>query len=262
MKKYPIYQVDAFASGLFRGNPAAVVLLDQWPEDELMQRIAAENNLAETAFLLPEQQHYLIRWFTPFYEINLCGHATLASAWVIRNMLGDTREEILFYSSMSGELRAQVGDMVTIDLPAWSSQRIEVPESLAALPGLNIREAYLSRDLLLIVDSEREVRNFKAPKTPFTEIDCLGINLSAPGHDCDFVSRVFDARYDWLEDPVTGSAHCTMVPYWAKRLGKNQLLAHQVSEREGVLHCELKEKRVLLSGSCHLYLEGEIYVPQ
>jgi PhzF family phenazine biosynthesis protein len=258
---YPIYQVDAFASQLFKGNPAAVMVLDHWPEDTLLQQMAAENNLAETAFLIPEQDRYLIRWFTPFYEINLCGHATLASAWVIRHCLGHQSDEIRLYSHLSGDLSAKVGERVTIDLPAWQSKNIAISKSLLDLQGLSIQEAYLSRDLLLIVEDENEVRNFKAPKTPFTEIDCLGINISAPGKDCDFVSRVFDAKYDWLEDPVTGSAHCTMVPYWAQRLGKNKLLAHQLSARGGVLQCELLNDRVLLSGGCHLYLQGEIYVP-
>ena len=231
MKNIPIYQVDAFASQLFKGNPAAVVLLDHWLEDPLLQQIAAENNLAETAFLIPGGKRYLIRWFTPFYEINLCGHATLASAWVIWHCLGHQTEEIQFYSHLSGDLSARVGEGVSIDLPAWHSKKIEIPKSLSDLSGINIKEAYLSRDLLLIVEDESKVRNFKAPKNSFTEIDCLGINISAPGKDCDFVSRVFDAKYDWLEDPVTGSAHCSMVPYWAQRLGKKKLLAHQLSER-------------------------------
>ena len=261
MKQFPIYQVDAFASELFRGNPAAVVLLDVWPSSDLMQKVAAENNLAETAFLLPEQGRYLIRWFTPFYEINLCGHATLASAWVIRHCLGNQSDEMHLHSHLSGALSARVGEMVTIDLPAWQSEKVEIPRSLADWPGINILEAYLSRDLLLIVEDEEQVRNFRSPKEAFTEMVCLGINITAPGKDCDFVSRVFDAKYDWLEDPVTGSAHCTMVPYWAKRLGKNNLLAHQLSERGGVLQCELHNDRVLLSGSCHLYLEGKIHLP-
>ena len=252
--KIPIYQIDAFASEVFRGNPAAVCPLDHWLEDTQLQAIAAENNLAETAYFVAQGEDYKLRWFTPQQEVDLCGHATLASAYVIFHYLKPEMKAITF-DSQSGPLYVtRDGDLLFLDFPARAPVACSVSETLAGALGISPREILCSRD------TEDEVRalhpNFEALKT----LDRLGVIVTAPGKTTDFVSRFFAPGAGIPEDPVTGSAHCTLTPYWAKRLDKSKLRALQVSARGGELFCELRGNRVLISGRCVRYLEGTIYV--
>jgi predicted PhzF superfamily epimerase YddE/YHI9 len=258
--KIPIYQIDAFANEVFRGNPAAVCPLDHWLEDSQLQAIAAENNLAETAYFVAQGKDYKLRWFTPEQEVDLCGHATLASAYVVFHYLKPETKAVSF-DSQSGPLYVKrEGDLLSMDFPALVPVACSVSEMLPGALGRAPREILCSRDYLAIYDSEEEVRalrpNFEALKT----IDRLGVIVTAPGRTADFVSRFFAPGAGIPEDPVTGSAHCTLTPYWAKRLDKSKLRALQVSARGGELFCELRGNRVLISGYCVKYMEGTIYV--
>lgn len=258
--KIPIYQIDAFASEVFRGNPAAVCPLDHWLDDTRLQAIAAENNLAETAYFVAQASDYKLRWFTPQQEVDLCGHATLASAYVIFHYLKPETKAVTF-DSQSGPLYVKrEGDLLSMDFPARPPVVGSVSAALAAALGSPPREILCSRDYLAIYDTEDEVRalqpNFEALKT----LDRLGVIVTAPGRTADFVSRFFAPGAGIPEDPVTGSAHCTLTPYWAKRLQKSNLRASQVSSRGGELFCELRGDRVLISGRCVRYMEGAIYV--
>jgi PhzF family phenazine biosynthesis protein len=258
--KLPIYQIDAFANEVFRGNPAAVCPLEQWLDDSRLQAIAAENNLAETAYLVTQGDAYGLRWFTPQQEVDLCGHATLASAYVIFHCLKSEMNSITF-NSQSGPLYVtREGDLLCMDFPARAPVACSVSETLAGALGKPPRETLCSRDYLAIYDSEDEVRalqpNFEALKT----LDRLGVIVTAPGRTADFVSRFFAPGAGIPEDPVTGSAHCTLAPYWARRLDKRKLRAFQVSARGGEIFCELRGNRVLIAGRCVKYMEGTIYV--
>lgn len=258
--KIPIYQIDAFANEVFRGNPAAVCALDRWLDDTHLQAIAAENNLAETAYFVAEGEAYRLRWFTPEQEVDLCGHATLASAYVIFQYLKPETMAVTF-NSQSGPLYvSREGDLLCMDFPARAPVVCSVSESLSGALGIAPREILCSRDYLAIYDSEADVRalrpNFEVLKT----LDRLGVIVTAPGRTSDFVSRFFAPGAGIPEDPVTGSAHCTLTPYWAKRLDKTKLRALQVSKRGGELSCELKGNRVLIAGQCVRYMEGAIYV--
>jgi len=256
----PIYQIDAFANEVFRGNPAAVCPLDRWLDDAHLQAIAAENNLAETAYFVLEGDAYRLRWFTPQQEIDLCGHATLASAYVVFRYLKPETKSVTF-NSQSGPLYVtREGDLLCMDFPARAPVACSVSETLAAGLGKPPREVLFSRDYLAIYDSEDEVRalqpNFEALRT----LDRLGVIVTAPGRTADFVSRFFAPGAGVPEDPVTGSAHCTLTPYWARRLDKTRMRAFQVSARGGELFCELHGNRVLISGRCVRYMEGTIYM--
>lgn len=261
MKKQPIYQVDAFASELFGGNPAAVCPLDHWLSDNLMQSIAAENNLSETAFIIPQGEQYHIRWFTPNTEVALCGHATLASAYVIYE-LGHQQEEIVFHSK-SGELRVKKrGKLLEMDFPALPYTQIDpLPSILKAIQVKPVEVYESTFDLLIILENERTVADVKPDFHAISQIQNRGIILSALGNGADIYSRCFYPSCDVPEDPVTGSAHCVIAPYWSERLGKKTLRAIQGLKRKGEVVCEVVKDRVLLSGSCHLYLEGNIFLP-
>jgi PhzF family phenazine biosynthesis protein len=258
----PIFQVDAFTSELFGGNSAAVVPLETWLPERLMQRIARENNLSETAFFVPlgEPGQWHIRWFTPTTEVPLCGHATLATAFVIFNCLKTNISEKISFQSQTGWLHVQRdSDWLTLDFPTDRLQAVELPE--AARTGLNIvpKKVLLGReDYLCIYDSEADVLalhpDFRALKT----VQARGFICTAPGEQSDFVSRCFFPAFGIDEDPVTGSAHTTLTPYWAEILGKTTLTAFQISERRGFLHCTLAGDRVLISGQAVLYLQGNI----
>jgi predicted PhzF superfamily epimerase YddE/YHI9 len=251
--KLPLYQVDAFASAPFRGNPAAVCLLDEWLPDATMQAIAAENNLSETAFLVREGDGYRLRWFTPRIEVELCGHATLASGFVLLD--GDG--EIAFHTR-SGTLKVRRdGDALTMDLPALPATPMAPPSALAALAP---RETFRATNWLAVFDREAQVRALVPDFAALATLDPYGVIVTAPGTQVDFVSRYFGPSFGVNEDPVTGSAHCTLVPYWSSRLGKTKLLAHQVSQRGGELICEDRGPRVALTGRCVLYLRGEIRI--
>jgi len=257
-----LFQVDAFASRVFAGNPAAVVPLDAWLPDATLQSIAAENNLSETAFLVGAAGDYHIRWMTPEDEVDLCGHATLASAWVVFNELEKGRTEVRF-RSQSGPLRVSAeGDRLALDFPSRPADPAEGSvEALAAALGVRPRAVLASRDYLAVLDAEEEVRALKPDMARVTALDRMAVIATAPGRDCDFVSRFFVPSLGIPEDPVTGSAHCTLVPYWAKRLGKTRLFARQVSARGGELWCEDRGERVAIAGRCVKYLEGTIEVP-
>jgi PhzF family phenazine biosynthesis protein len=260
-----IYQVDAFASALFKGNPAAVIPLTQWIDDALMQNIAAENNLAETVFFVPQtnsEADYHIRWFTPEFEINLCGHATLASAYVIFNFL-DVKKETVVFSSQSSLLRVtKKAALLEMDFPSWKPERTETyPEQIAEILGIKeIVGVYKYRDLLIEVATEDEVIAAKPDFTALKKTKEMVI-LTAPGKDADFVSRFFapDAAVD--EDPVTGSAHSQLIPFWSEKLNRKKLFAKQLSRRGGELWCEDLGNRVLIAGQCVFYMKGEITIP-
>ena len=258
--KLPLYQVDAFTDRLFRGNPAAVVLLDDWLPDETLAAIAAENNLAETAFVIPRGEVMPLRWFTPAVEVDLCGHATLAAAHVL---FGDrfASARRLVFGTRSGELAVERdGDLLSMDFPSRPGRRIDVTDALAEALGVRPREAYLSRDLLAVVDAEAQVRDLRPDLARIAAIDAFAVIVSAPGNEVDYVYRFFAPRQGVPEDPVTGSANCTLVPYWAARLGKRGLTAKQVSARGGDLRCALRGDRVSIAGRVVEYLRGEIDV--
>jgi PhzF family phenazine biosynthesis protein len=256
----PVYQVDAFASELFRGNPAAVCPLETWLPDHVMQAIAAENNLAETAFFCRENGRYRLRWFTPESEIDLCGHATLASAYVVFEHLNSSLSEVAF-DTRSGELVVKRRrSLLELDLPSRPLTPIETPPGLAEALGGNPIWVGKSRDWVAVFETEDQVKNLKPDLGALAKLPIFAVAVTAPGHDVDFVSRFFAPAEGVPEDPVTGSAHCNLVPYWAERLGKTLLRARQVSRRGGDLECELAGDRVLLRGGAVLYLTGTIHL--
>jgi PhzF family phenazine biosynthesis protein len=262
MARLEIYQVDAFTDRVFGGNPAAVCPLDSWPDDAFLQAIAAENNLSETAFLVKDGDHYELRWFTPTVEVDLCGHATLASAQVIFEHIARGTESVLF-RTRSGTLRVdRRGDLLEMDFPSRPCERVVAPERLVAGIGIQPLEVHRAiRDYLAVLESEAQVKALRPNFTALAGVDCLGIIVTAPGDEVDFVSRVFEPRAGINEDPVTGSAHCTLIPYWAERLNKRRLRAVQVSQRRGVLDCAMLGERVLIAGKAVTYLVGHIEVP-
>lgn len=256
-----IYQVDAFTNRVFGGNPAAVCPLEDWIDPSVMQKIAAENNLAETAFFVKKGDHYEIRWFMPHDEIDLCGHATLASAFVIFNYLQPDLDVISF-TSQSGPLKAQKdkeGNIV-LDFPSRPPERIEIPSEIFSAFNHKPTEAAASRDLILLYQSEEEIRTLEYDLSFLKNLPYLCIVPTAKGAEVDFVSRVFDANASMPEDPVTGSAHASLIPYWQKRLGKSSMTAKQLSEREGDLICTINKDRVYMAGQAVLYLKGKVYV--
>lgn len=258
----PIYQVDAFAEAVFKGNPAAVVPLESWIDDALMQKIALENNLSETAFFVKTDEGYHIRWFTPEYEIDLCGHATLASAYVIKNFLEPHLADIRFSTQKAGVLRASAKDGIyTLDFPARVPGACAVPDKLLESIGVSTAvEVLRSRDYFVVLPNEEAVRNVTPDFTLMQELDTIGVIVTAKGQEADVVSRCFYPGAGIPEDPVTGSAHCNIVPYWSEKLGRTRLRCRQLSARGGELQCELLGDRVLMSGKCVLYLQGTIEV--
>ena len=260
--RLPIFQVDAFADRPFAGNPAAVVPLASWPDDATLQAIAAENNLAETAFFAPEGDggdSFRLRWFTPAIEVNLCGHATLASAHVLWTKLGHAGARLRF-QTRSGELRVtREGGRIVLDFPAQPAAPIAAPAGLAAALGATPAELLKSVDLLCVFAGAAEVAALRPDIRALAGFETRGVICTAPGADgVDFVSRFFAPRAGIDEDPVTGSAHCALIPYWAKRLGKTSLLARQISKRGGTLWCEDRGARVAIAGQAALFLEGWI----
>ena len=260
--RLPIYQVDAFADKLFGGNPAAICPLPHWLPDATMQAIAAENNLAETAFFVREGADYALRWFTPTVEVDLCGHATLASAHIVFKFLEPQRESVDFRTLKAGMLTvARRGDMLVMDFPAMPPNPAEPPPGLLAALGGKSREVLRARDCLVVYSSAAEVSALTPDFAALAKIDCWAAIATAPGENgVDFVSRFFAPAKGVPEDPVTGSSHCTLVPYWAKRLGKTELEARQLSRRGGALRCALRGDRVSIGGRAVLYLEGQITV--
>lgn len=258
--KLDIYQVDAFATRPFEGNPAAVCPLDKWLPDELMQSIAMENNLSETAFLVAEDDGYRIRWFTPVTEVDLCGHATLASAWVLFNCLGHEADTVIFLSR-SGRLPVRRwGDELELDFPAQPPRACAVPDGIARAIGAEPVECREFVDLLVIFDNPAAVREARPDMAALAALDYRGIIITAPGEEHDFISRFFGPAVGVPEDPVTGSAHTKLMPYWAGKLGRNRLRARQVSPRGGDLLCTLDGDRVRITGQAVLFLRGSLEV--
>ncbi len=260
--KLEIFQVDAFTNKPFGGNPAAVVPLGAWLGDETMQAIAAENNLSETAFFVKEGDKYHIRWFTPSVEVNLCGHATLATAFVIFEALGLEESAIKFHSNRSGALGVEKqGDKFVLDFPAYALSEIETLPELrdVEVPPLRSWETQ-GNMLMMLLRSQEEVRSLEPDMHKVAQLPYDEVIITARGDDCDFVSRMFAPRIGIPEDPVTGAIHCSLIPYWAGELGKDKMFARQVSKRGGELFCELAGDRVRIGGQAVLYMKGEIYV--
>ena len=259
--KLPIYQVDAFASRAFEGNPAAVCPLETWLDDALMQSIAAENNLSETAFFVRDGDGYAIRWFTPTDEVDLCGHATLASACVLFECLGHGESQVGF-SSRSGPLSvAKEGRRYVLDFPAQPPVPIETPEALIGAFGVRPEASLAAADIVLVFGSSDDVRKATPDLSAIASVDTRGVIITAADDDYDFVARFFGPQVGVDEDPVTGSAYTELAPYWAERLGKNALRARQVSARGGDVFCELAGDRVKIAGGAVLFLQGTINVP-
>ena len=256
-----IYQIDAFTNEVFRGNPAAICPLESWLDAELMQKIALENNLSETAFFVKNQDVYEIRWFTPTFEIDLCGHATLASAFVIFEILKGENEVVKFHSHKSGELSVTKEDgRFVLDFPARLVSPVEISEDLTEAIGKQPKEVFKARDYFLVYENEQEILDIAPDFSKLAKIDALGFIVTAKGDKSDFVSRFFAPEVGIFEDPVTGSAHCNLIPFWAERLGKTEMFAKQISARGGELFCKLEGDRVKIGGNAVLYLKGEIYV--
>lgn len=255
-----IFQVDAFASKTFEGNPAAVCPLKEWLSDDLLQKIAEENNLSETAFFVEEGEGYALRWFTPEDEVDLCGHATLATAHVLFKHLGYTKESISFYTK-SGELevtRSSAG--YSMSFPASELNVIEPPTILAEALGIVPVKTLAAFDYIVELESELQVQSLSPDFVKLQALDLRGVVVTAAGKNTDFVSRCFFPKLRVNEDPVTGSAHCELAPYWAKKLNRNKLVGKQLSQRTGLVQCEVIEDRVILSGSAVDYMSGIVTI--
>lgn len=264
MQRIKIYQVDAFADKLFSGNPAAVCILDKWPDDGLMQSIGNENNLAETAFVVSRGDDFEIRWFTPTTEVELCGHATLASAFVLFDVLNYPGSLVRFHSRENGLLKvSKEGDLLFLDFPTDTLEVISgAPIGMVERSiGVKLLELYKGRtDYLAVIDHENSVRNLEPDFEKISKLDARGLVVTARGEQVDFVSRFFAPQSGINEDPVTGSAHTSLLPFWSRKTGKNKFVARQLSKRGGQLLCEYRNDRCLIGGEARLYLAGEIFV--
>ena len=258
----PIYQVDAFATQLFSGNPAAVMPLQAFPSDAIMQAIAAENNLAETAFLVREGDDYRLRWFTPAVEVPLCGHATLASAAVVMERLEPERNHVVFHTASGALTVSRVDAAYVMNFPARPSDAISTPIGLADALGVVPVEVYVNAfNYMAVLESARSVRGLAPDMAAIARFDRPGVIVTAPGDGVyDFVSRYFAPAKGVPEDPATGAAHCMLTPYWAKRLGRTAFRAFQASRRGGEITCRLAGDRVELEGNCVFYLEGQVEI--
>ena len=256
----PFYQVDAFTGEVFGGNPAGVCPLEKWLDDDLLQSIAMENNLSETAFFVKKKNEYELRWFTPKVEIDLCGHATLASAHVIFNYLNPKLKKIDFQTK-SGLLTVQMEkNLISMDFPSRKPVPVIAPSHLVRGLGVEPVEVTKSRDYFALFESEEQIKAIVPDFSELIKLDSLGVGITAPGHEVDFVSRFFAPKAGVPEDPVTGSAHSSLIPYWAERLNKNSLTAMQLSARVGKLYCENKKDRVTIAGQAVTYAMGKIYI--
>ena len=254
------YVVDAFTDKVFAGNPAAVCVMDKWLDDELMQKITIENNLSETAFCVREGKNYHLRWFTPGGEIDLCGHATLATAYVILRFVEPELSEVRF-DTLSGELIVTKNSgLLEMVFPAYELKPVEVTEQMRDVIGAKPVAAFMGRDLLCVMDDEAEVRDCAPDMAKVMQLDGLLLHITAKGKDYDCVSRSFAPKCGVPEDPVCGSGHCHIIPYWANALGKTELTAYQASRRGGVLYTRVEGDRVILAGKAALFSEAEIYI--
>jgi PhzF family phenazine biosynthesis protein len=260
--KIPIYQVDAFTSEVFSGNPAAVCILDDWISDSVLQAIAAENNVSETAFIVQGNGEFELRWFTPVTEVALCGHATLASAYVLFELQRWPEKIICFQTRRSGQLAVEKKDyLFEMDFPSRPPTHEMPADGFREMLGIAPMKVLSSEeDILAVLESEKCVRDLKPDFTALAGLECRGVIVTARGEKSDFVSRFFAPAVGVTEDPVTGSAHCVLVPYWARLLKKNSLHAIQVSRRGGELFCQDRGKRVKIAGEAALYLEGAISI--
>lgn len=257
------FVVDAFADKVFEGNPAGVCVMNDWISDELMQKIAIENNLSETAFAVKEGAHYRLRWFTPGGEINLCGHATLATAFIIFNYYEMQLESVKFHT-ISGELTVnKQDDLFELDFPCVPSEPISITEQMISALGIVPKEAYLNRDLIFVLESEEDVRKVTPDFAQLERIpEGLGVSVTARGNEFDFVSRGFFPKLKVNEDPVTGSLHCSLIPFWSNRLGKKEMVARQLSSRGGTLYCKQEDTRVKMAGKAVLYSVAELMIEE
>ena len=260
--KLPLYQIDAFSDKIFGGNPACVVPLENWLKDEVLLKIAQENAVAETAFFVRKGKNFHLRWFTPDIEMDLCGHATLATAHCIISEL-KLRDNKVIFETLSGELSVEYkNSQYILELPSRDPELAELPEIIKKSLNIQPIEILKSRDYVLVYKSQKDIENIKINRQIFDEININpgGVIVTSRGENCDFVSRFFTPQATILEDPVTGSAHCSLTPYWAKKLKKSTLVAQQLSKRKGELLCELKEDRIEISGKAITYLKGDIFL--
>lgn len=258
--KQKYFVADAFADNVFEGNPAGVCILKEWLPDATMQAIAVENNLSETAFAVKEGEAYGLRWYTPGGEIDFCGHATMGTAFVIATQYDTKLDPIVFHTKKAGHtlIVSKQGDMLQMEFPAYEYKDVPVTPAMEEALGMKVLEASLGRDLLCVVENEDLVINAAPDFSKVKELQGVGVLITARGSKFDCVSRCFFPKLDVNEDPVTGSAHCHIIPYWSKKLGKTEMTARQASPRGGTLYCRLDGSRVFMSGRSVLYLEGEI----
>ena len=254
------YVVDAFTDSVFHGNQAAVCVLESWPAEELMMNITRENNFSETAFTVREGDKWHLRWFTPGGEIDLCGHATLATAFVLLNWFEKDADRVVF-TTLSGDLTVQRrGELLEMEFPAYDLKRVAVTDTMADALGVRPREAYLARDLLCVLDDEQTVRTLSPDLEKIKGLDGLLVHVTARGKDEDCVSRSFAPKLSVAEDPVCGSGHCHIIPYWADTLGRDELVAYQASKRGGTLYCRREGDKIFMAGKAALYSIDELFV--
>lgn len=256
------YVVDAFTDKVFKGNPAAVCILSNWISDVLMQNIAAENNLSETAFAVKNGADYELRWFTPGGEIDLCGHATLGTAYILLRFYEKACDCITFQTKSGTIIVKKTSDLYEMDMPAYQLTQIPVTEEMKQAIGFQPKEAWMGRDLVCVMENEKEVLQAAPDEERLKKLDGLLLQLTAPGTNYDCVTRSFAPKLNVPEDPVCGSGHCHVIPLWAQKTGKTELIAYQASKRSGVLYCRMENDRVILAGKAALYSKAEIYVPQ
>jgi len=256
--KIPLYQIDAFSNHIFSGNPAAVCPLKEWLEDSLLQAIAQENNLSETAFFVPEGNGYHIRWFTPVAEVDLCGHATLATAFVIFNYFDTSSSHVSFHSKSGSLTVVKKDELLSMDFPSQPPVLCEAPKELLDGVGKEPLEVLCSEDYVAVFSSENDIIELNPDMAILKKLDLRGVIVTARGKNVDFVSRFFAPKFGVNEDPVTGSAHCALTPYWANKMNKKNLHAYQVSQRGGELFCKDNGNRVIISGRAIQYMEGSI----
>ena len=254
------YIVDAFTDKVFHGNQAAICIMENWLSDEMMMNITRENNFSETAFAVKEDDKYHLRWFTPGGEVDLCGHATLACAYVLFRFYIQETESVVF-STLSGDLIvSKSGDLLEMEFPVYKFERVPITDAMTDAIGATPSEAYIGRDLLCIFDDENTVKNLTPNMEKAMKLDGLLLHVSAPGKTTDSVSRSFAPKLKITEDPVCGSGHCHIAPYWSKRLGKDNIVAYQASQRGGTLYCRVSGDRILIAGRATLFSECELYI--
>lgn len=262
MKRLTQYIVDAFTDKVFAGNPAAVCVLDQWLPEETMLGITRENNLSETAFAVKEGEDYHLRWMTPGGEIDLCGHATLATAFVLLQFVEPQREKVTF-TTLSGRLTVQKkGDLYELDFPSYSLRPVPVTEAMERAMGARPLEAWMGRDLVCVFENEAQIETMEPNLDQVAALEGLLLHVTAPGTDYACVSRSFGPKLAVAEDPVCGSGHCHIAPLWADKLGQTELVARQASRRGGILHCRIQGERTYLAGQAALFSVGEIFLPE